>query len=906
MTPDTIRQRFLDFFEERDHRVVDSSPVVPQGDPTLLFTNAGMNQFKDLLLGNETRDYKRATSAQKCIRAGGKHNDLDEVGRDGRHLTFFEMLGNWSFGDYYKRQAIEWAWEFVLEELDLNREQLYVTVYKDDDESYDIWVDDIGIPEERIIHLGDIEEGNEENFWSMGPTGPCGPCTEIHYDLRPDEPFEFAPGYDEDRVVEIWNLVFMEFNRDETGEFHPLPMKSVDTGMGLDRVAMIKAGAENVFQTDLFSPIFQKTAELLGEPITHWEEFYESDDFSSYAVIADHIRSLAFAICDGAQFSNEGRGYVLRRILRRAVRFGRTLGFTEPFLCEVIDAVVDHYGDVYPELEAMGDEAAQLIRLEEERFFRNIDRGLDLFEEAAESAEQEGRDALTGREVFELHATYGFPPDLTEIMAEERDLGIAWSEYEELWEQHQEASKGKDVYDETAGVGDWETLHDREGSQFVGYDEDTAEGCDPRGFQDQSLRAETVITRYYRDDDGDYQILLDETPFYAESGGQVGDTGTISTKDGTVVFEVEDTQETPIGIVHFAELLEGEPSRNNLEKNVVAQVDSDHRRRAASNHTATHLLHYALRNLVSDSIFQSGSLVAPDRLRFDFSHEKPVSPEQLEEIERWVNEVIQKGVEITVHPNVERDHAVEDMGAMAIFGEKYGDRVRVIEIEDDDIDFESVELCGGTHVENTRDINVFRITRESSVAAGIRRIEAVTGREAYESFRQDSERLSETADILKTDPANLIDTARSKVDQIDELERQVDKLSQKLAHARSGALVDEAVDVDGVSVVAAQVDVATRDQLLTFADRLREQLDSGAALLGAEIDGSAALVALVTDDLVDSRGLKAGDLVGASAEHVGGGGGGRPTLAQAGGPDADGISAAIEAFEDLVRETLED
>ncbi len=904
MTPDEIRQRFLDFFDQRDHRVVDSSPVVPKGDPTLLFTNAGMNQFKDVLLGNESRDYDRATSVQKCIRAGGKHNDLDEVGKSDRHLTFFEMLGNWSFGDYYKKQAIDWAWEFVCEVLEFDRDRLYVTTYKDDDESYDYWVDEIGVPEERVIRLGDIEEGNEENFWSMGPTGPCGPCTEIHYDLHPDRPLDFAPGYDEQRIVEIWNLVFMQYDRDETGQLNRLPMQSVDTGMGLDRVAMIEAGKTNVFQTDLFTPIFERTLELLGEEAGAWSDFYARDDFNNFAVIADHIRSLTFALCDGAQFSNEGRGYVLRRILRRAVRFGRQLGFTEPFLCDIADAVVDHYSGVYPELEAMGEEAAELIRLEEERFFRNIDRGLELFEDAAERAEAEDRTQLEGQEVFDLHATYGFPPDLTEIMAEERGLEIDWAEYERLWTEHQETSRADDVYDEAAGVGEWTTIHERPGSRFVGYDNETGPNDDPFGYADQSLRTETVVTRYRDLEEGAYQILLEKTPFYAESGGQVGDRGVIEAKDGTPRFRVVDTQDAQIGIVHTAELVDGEVDDEAMDGTFLAEVDARHRRNAASNHTATHLLHYVLRDDVSESIFQSGSLVAPDRLRFDFSHDEPLAVEQLREIEDRINAMIQKGIEVVVHPHVDRERAVEEMGAMAIFGEKYGDRVRVVEITDRGVELQSVELCGGTHVENTRDLNAFRITSESGVSAGIRRIEAVTGPEAYEAAQRDRRRLRGVSEALKTDPENVVDAAEAIAGEKAALDRQVDKLSQRLAHLEAGALVDEAVEIEGVPLVAAVVEVDTRDQLRTYADRLRERFEQGVALLGAEVGGSAALVCMVGETLVDERGLAAGPLVQRAAEYVGGGGGGRPTLAQAGGPDASGLQQAIDRFSEAVRDEL--
>lgn len=887
MKPSDIRKSYLEYFEGRDHRVVESSPVVPQGDPTLLFTNAGMNQFKDLLLGNETRDYQRATSVQKCIRAGGKHNDLDEVGKDGRHLTFFEMLGNWSFGDYYKKDAIAWAWDYVLNVLELDEDRLYVTTYKDDDESYDIWVDEIGLDEERVLRLGDIEEGNEENFWSMGPTGPCGPCTEIHYDHHPEAgELVFDVGYDEDRIVEIWNLVFMEFNRDETGELNPLPMKSVDTGMGLDRVAMIKAGRDNVFQTELFTPIFEKTLALLDQQVDDWDAFYTREDFTNFAVIADHVRTVLFAVCDGAKFSNEGRGYVLRRILRRAVRYGREIGFTEPFLHEVSKAVVEHYSDIYPELEAMGSEAGELMRLEEERFFRNIDRGIELFEQAAEKAQKADRDELTGEEVFQLHATYGFPPDLTEIMAEEKGLSIDWQGYEQLWTEHQETSRGKDVHADAAGVGDWVTIYDENDSEFVGY---------------RTTEVTTSITRFRPLEDDRYQILLTKTPFYAESGGQIGDRGSLRSSDDSVVFRVIDTQKAPIGIVHTVEREKGTVDRDDtLKGEFVATVDETLRRQTMANHTATHLLHAALRDIVSDSIFQSGSLVAPDRLRFDFSHGEPLTDEQLRSIEDRVNRLIREGHDVTPHVDISRERAVDQMGAMAIFGEKYGDKVRVIEIPG-----ESVELCGGTHVENTSNINLFRITSESGVAAGIRRIEAVTEQGAYESFRNDADTLDEVAKTLKTDAHDIIKRAKALLEERAELEKQVDRLSQKLAQTESSDLVSDAADIDGVKVIASTIGADTRDQMLAYADKLRQQLDQGVVLLASEIDGKAALLCVVTDSAFKERGLKAGPLINEAAKHVDGRGGGRPTLAQAGGTNVGGLQAAVDSFEEAVRNALQ-
>lgn len=889
MNPNQIRDSFLKFFESLDHRVVASSPVVPQGDATLLFTNAGMNQFKDVLLGNEVRDYKRAASVQKCVRAGGKHNDLDEVGKDGRHLTFFEMLGNWSFGDYYKRESIEWAWRYILEVLKLEPSRLYVTIYKDDDECFDIWTKEMNVPADRILRLGDIEEGNEENFWSMGPTGPCGPCTEIHYDLYPDQgPIDWKVGYDEDRINEIWNLVFMEFNRDETGELKPLPMKSVDTGLGLDRVAAVMAGVDSVFKTELFTPIFHRTLELLGQPIpADIQEFYARPDFTDFSVIADHVRTVTFAICDGAQFSNEGRGYVLRRILRRAVRYGRSLGFQAPFLYRVADAVIAEYGNIYPELRAMGNEAAELIRLEEERFFRNLDRGIELFEAAAARVQADGKTELSGDEVFQLHATFGFPPDLTEIMAEELGLGIDWQAYEQLWRAHQATSRAKDVHADAAGVGDWVTIHEGTADQFVGY----------------STPSATALIRRFRalNTPGHYELLLSETPFYAESGGQIGDRGTLSAATGEVRFDIVDTQKTPIGIVHHARLVSGIVTPASLNGEFQAEVDTRHRDLTAANHTATHLLHAALRDIVSSSIFQAGSSVGPDKLRFDFSYAKPVTAEELEAIEERVNSQIRRRLDVLCHVDIDRDRAVQEMGAMAIFGEKYGDKVRVVQIPG-----ESTELCGGIHVANTGDIGIFRLTSESGVAAGIRRIEAVTSETAYNLYRADRSRLEEASRILKTDPGHLLERAQQLLDERAELERELDRLSQKLASSAASDFIARATDVAGVKVIAAEISVGTRDQFMAYADGLRDKLGATEAvvLLGTQLDDKAALLCLLTDSTVKNRNLKAGPLVNAAAQHIDGKGGGRPNLAQAGGARTEGLSAAIAEFTRIVQSAL--
>ncbi len=874
-----IRNSYLKFFEKLDHVVVESAPVVPQGDPTLLFTNAGMNQFKDLLLGNEVRDYKRAASVQKCIRAGGKHNDLDEVGKDGRHLTFFEMLGNWSFGDYYKKESIQWAWKYCLDVLKLDKALLYVTVHVNDQESYDMWLNDMKIDPAHLLKLGDAD-----NFWSMGPTGPCGPCTEIHIDLQPEiGPINFVEdGYDPDRVVEIWNLVFMEFNRDDEGTLNPLPMKSVDTGLGLDRVTMVKQGVSNVFHTDLFRPLLARTAELLGQKIGDWKAFYAAPEFTDFAVIADHTRTVTFSLVDGAQFANDGRGYVVRRILRRAVRHGRRLGFTGPFMFELAQTVVEEYGDIYPELKGMGSRVSEIIRLEEERFFRNIDRGMDLFEESAAEALAAGEKSLSGDRVFQLHATFGFPPDLTQIMAEERGLTIDMNSYEELWREHQETSKGKDMYADAAGVGDWQTVHDGPSSQFVGY---------------SGLEATTKIMKFRPMSDHKYELILEETPFYAESGGQVGDEGTVAC--GNLVFGVFDTQKAPIGIVHSARVLRGTVSDEALKGKAVARIDAHKRKLIQSNHTATHLLHAALRGLVSDTIFQAGSQVSSDKLRFDFSYGSGLTEEQVEAVENQVNKQIRASLIVNTHVDVPRDHAVNELGAMAIFGEKYGDSVRVIEIPG-----ESVELCGGTHVTNTSDINLFRITSESGIAAGIRRIEAVTNEAAYAAFDLDRERVKQLALMLKSDPTHLIDRATSLLEERAELNRSCERLGMRIAKLESVEILAGAEDVSGVFVISKAISVDSRDQLVTYAELLQDRAEEGVILLAAEIDDSAALICVVTNSAFKNRKLKAGDLVNLAAKFVDGRGGGRPTLAHAGGSNTAGIPDAVSNFTRLVREQL--
>jgi len=792
MNPHDLRKRFLEFFAERGHEVVPSSPVVPRHDPTLLFTNAGMNQFKEVFLGLEERDYKRAASAQKCIRAGGKHNDLDEVGRDGTHLTFFEMLGNWSFGDYYKAESIRWGWEFLTEVLGLDPDRLYVTTYKDDDESWEIWRDQIGIPESRMQRMGDIEQDDEENFWSMGPTGPCGPCTEMHYDFHPESGDGWGPEFDGLRYLEVWNHVFMEFDRADDGTLTPLPMKSVDTGMGLERIACVVEGVDSVYATGLFSGILETLASKLGLDLSV-EDILARDEVTAWRAIADHVRTITFAISEGQPFSNEGRGYVLRRILRRAARYGRELGLREPFLHELAQAVIDDFGGAYPELRAVSEQTREVIRLEEERFFRTLDRGIARFKDVAERSKDEN--LISGEDAFTLYDTYGFPLDLTEIMAEERGMDVDVEGFEEaLEEQRRRSAEAAQFYDEDEEVGPWIEVRDGNTSTFVGY-----------------ARTETPsrIMRY-RSRGERYEILLDITPFYAESGGQVGDTGTIAAENGGLRFRVLDTQRTEVGIVHLAQLEEGFVNDESMARDVVATVDAERRRRIQSNHTATHLLHAALRGLVSEDIHQAGSLVRDDKLRFDFTYPKALTSEQIERIELWVNQVVREAHELKVHVDVPREQAKE-WGAMAIFGEKYDDRVRVIEIPK-----LSMELCGGCHVANTQELLMFRVMSESAIAAGTRRIEAVTNAAALEAARDDRRLLERAADTAKVDRVEqLPERIRKLQAEKSDAAQRVDQLARRVAKAEVGALLADKRGIDGLDVVGARVDVADRKQRAT-------------------------------------------------------------------------------------------
>ena len=863
-----IREAFLRFFEGKDHVRVPSAPVVPQDDPTLYFTNAGMNQFKDVFLGLGRRDYTRAVDTQKVIRVSGKHNDLDEVGYSPWHHTFFEMLGNWSFGDYFKKEAIEWGWELITEHFGLDKERLWATVFVGDDaveadgEAEAFWYECTDLRPGRVVRLP-----AKENFWEMGATGPCGPCSEIHYylgdDLAAQDPRMLID--DTGDLVEIWNLVFIQYNRDESGALQPLPEKHVDTGMGFERMCSLLQGAESNYETDVFQPLIGRIAELTGKE-------YGGEHRVSMQVIADHVRALSFAMADGAMPSNEGRGYVLRRILRRAARYARQLDQHDPVIHQLVGTLGETMGHVFPEVTARKDHIAGVIRSEEESFGKTLDRGLDIFARFAAKGQ------ITGGDAFQLYDTYGFPLDLTELMA--REQGIPLVEQEEfdraLEAQRQRARQAtRAQFSATEGVGD--TLEEAH-SFFVGYDE-------------LEIDAQVMLTG--EDEDDRVWLVLDRTPFYAEAGGQVGDRGRIE-GDGFAV-EVEDVQKARGGIVHRGRLVAGEIGA--LTGAVVARVDSQARMDAERNHTATHLLHESLRQTLGDHVGQMGSLVAPDRLRFDFSHFAAVEPEQLREIEERVNEQIR--ADLAVSSFQEELEKAKAMGAQALFGEKYEDQVRVVRIGDF-----SLELCGGTHVRSTGEIGAFDLLSESGIAAGVRRSEALTGAGAERVAYQRRQVLADLGTRLNAAPEELADKIEALLGRNRQLERSLDELRRRVAALETSDLSSEAHDVAGVRVVARRTEAEDVPSLRAMADGLRESLGSGVGVLGADIGGKVSFIAVVTDDLIKGRGLKAGDIVRGVAQLAGGSGGGKPHLAQAGGRDPGKLDEALAQVAHIVEQQL--
>jgi len=868
------RRAFLEFFRERGHTIVPSSPLVPGNDPTLLFTNAGMVQFKDVFLGKDRRDYVRATSSQRCVRAGGKHNDLENVGYTARHHTFFEMLGNFSFGDYFKRDAIRFAWEFLTQTLKLDPARLWVTVFRDDDEAADIWLKEVGVSAARFSRMGE-----KSNFWAMGDTGPCGPCSEIFYDHGPQIPGgpPGSPDEDGDRFVEIWNLVFMQFDRSTDGTLTPLPKPSVDTGMGLERIAAVLQGVHSNYDIDLFKNLIRAAADL-----AHTTDL----ESSSLRVIADHIRACTFLIVDGVLPSNEGRGYVLRRIIRRAVRHGYKLGIEEPFFYKLVPVLEREMSSAYPELTRGRELAERVLEQEEERFAETLANGMELLEGAiarlmqSGGARQKGGAVIPGETVFKLYDTYGFPADLTADIARERGITIDQEGFDAAMEEQRRRSQEASKF----GVGDPGVTFVDARTAFQGY-----EGLESEGRVVALLKGGSPVDELRQGEEG--EVVLDRTPFYAEAGGQVGDTGTL-TKEG-LRFLVHDTLRRGAAHSHLGRVSEGKIRVGDV---VRAHVDGDRRRAVALNHTATHLLHAALRKKLGTHVQQKGSLVAPDRLRFDFSHFQPVTPAELTEIERLVNAQIRDNAPAETRL-MGYDSAVA-AGAMALFGEKYDKDVRVLRIGDF-----SMELCGGTHVQRAGDIGLFKILSESGVASGVRRIEAITGEAAIEYVEQNDALLRDVAQLLRGSREDVKDKVQDVLERVRQMEKEVRTLKDRLASGQGADLASGAVDFRGVKIVATKVDGADAGALRTAVDRLKDRLKSAVVVL-ASVEGPEKVV-LVAGVTADQTGrIKAGELAGAIAAKVGGRGGGRPDFAQAGGNNPAALDAALASVPDLVRARL--
>jgi alanyl-tRNA synthetase len=860
-----IREAFLQFFEQKGHTRVASSSLIPENDPTLLFTNAGMNQFKDCFLGLEKRAYTRATSSQKCVRAGGKHNDLENVGYTARHHTFFEMLGNFSFGDYFKRDAILYAWEFLTSEqwLNLPKDKLWVTVYATDDEAYDIWTKEGGVPEAHMVRIGDNKGAPyaSDNFWAMGDTGPCGPCSEIFYDHGP-EIWGGPPGSPEedgDRYIEIWNNVFMQFNRTVEGEMQPLPAPSVDTGMGLERISAVMQHVHANYEIDLFQNLLQASAAAIG---------CQQDDAASLKVVADHIRSCSFLIADGVVPSNEGRGYVLRRIIRRACRHGNKLGAQGVFFHSIVAALVAEMGEAFPELKSRQAHIERILKTEEEQFAKTLEQGLKILEQ--DLAGLSGKE-IPGEVVFKLYDTYGFPMDLTGDIARERGLTLDEAGFESAMQAQRERARSASQF----GM-DYNSLVkiDLE-TEFQGYDGTLGAGQVVALFRDGQ---EVDCLR-----DGDKGVVvLDKTPFYAESGGQVGDTGYLEIAGSSLRFDVRDTTKSGAAHLHQGVVASGELRNGDRVKAVV----DDHVRQATKlNHSATHLLHAALRQVLGEHVQQKGSLVDSQRLRFDFSHFEAISAQQLRDLEDMVNEQIRLNTSVAIE--VTDIETAKNKGAMALFGEKYGDRVRVLTMGEGF----SVELCGGTHVSRTGDIGLLKITSESGIAAGVRRIEAVTGAGALELVREADDQLRQIGQAVKGSRENLLDKVASLVERSRQLEKDVEQLKAKLTSAAGSDMASEVQEVGGMQVLVKRVDGQDGKALLGLVDQLKNKLGSATVLLAGELDGKVVLVAGVTKDLVGR--VKAGDLIRNAAACVGGKGGGRPDMAQGGGTDTAAIDRAL-------------
>ena len=868
-----LRRAFIQYFEQQGHRAVPSAPLIPQADPTLLFTNAGMNQFKRVFLGEETRAYNRAVTVQKCLRAGGKHNDLENVGYTRRHHTFFEMLGNFSFGDYFKEDAIRFGWEFLTSVVGLSKDRMWITIFREDDEADRLWRK-IGVSPSRIVRCGE-----KDNFWQMADTGPCGPCSELHFDQGPSVPGDATPNGEGDRVIEIWNLVFMQFNRDSAGTLNPLPKPSIDTGMGLERLTAVAQGRLSNYDSDLFAPLLAAIGTRAGAQYGAAEQADRS-----MRVIADHLRAITFLMADGVLPSNEGRGYVLRRILRRAARHGRLLGITEPFLHELTATVVEQMGEAYHELRPAAGTVAEATRGEEERFIATLDQGLPILNDMLTKVRASGQNMLSGTEIFKLYDTYGFPMDLIAEACREQDIRLDETGFEAaIEEQRTRARKTGGFEGETARPALSEVAARVGTTAFVGYEHLNSEGVV------QALLKGDRLVKDAREGD-DIEVVLDVTPFYAEGGGQAGDQGLLTGPDGRVEIR-ETTRPVPTLIVHKGVVTSGSIREG---ERLQLSVNSRTRHDAARNHTATHLVHAALRDLLGPHVKQYGSLVAPNRLRFDFAHFRPLASRDIDEIESIVNEQVRQ--DQPVQTDVMGVQEAVAGGALAFFGDKYGDQVRVVHI-----DTFSKELCGGTHCRRTGEIGLFRIVSESGVAAGVRRIECLTGSGALDSLKRLEADVRELSDLLKVAPGEVVARTRKLSEQLKEKERELAEVKLKMASTSSGDA--QAREIKGVQVHAQRTDGLDVNGMRALADQLRDKLRSGVVALGAANDGKVSLLVVVTKDLVGR--LKAGELIKEMATEVGGTGGGRPEMAQAGGKNPEGLGTALEKVFGLVQKALE-
>ncbi|MDF1688610.1 MAG: alanine--tRNA ligase [Cycloclasticus sp.] len=859
-----IRSAFLTYFEKQGHTIVPSSSLVPGNDPTLLFTNAGMVQFKDVFLGEEKRAYTKATSSQRCVRAGGKHNDLENVGYTARHHTFFEMLGNFSFGEYFKRDAIKYAWAFLVNEMGIPAEKLWVTVFDEDPEAADIWLNEVGVSSERLSRIG-----AKDNFWSMGDTGPCGPCSEIFYDHGEDVAGgpPGTPEEDGDRYVEIWNLVFMQYDRNDKGELTPLPKPSVDTGMGLERVAAVLQGVHNNYDIDLFQALIKKAAELTNTKDTQ---------HTSLRVLVDHIRSCAFLIVDGVQPSNEGRGYVLRRIIRRAIRHGYKLEMKEAFFHKLVQPLADEMGDAYPELKAKAEMVSNILLKEEQRFAETLEQGMKLLQDGTKSLKN---NLITGETAFKLYDTYGFPVDLTADYAREHNLTVDFDGFEKAMDVQRERARSSSSF--AAGQSELPDL--KLSTEFIGYEVLQADATI------QAIYKEGVEQESINDGENAY-LVLDKTPFYAESGGQVGDHGIIET--GNAAFEVSDVQKRGQAYFHLGRVSRGQFKAQQV---VSAQVDIKDRLATASNHSATHLLHAALRNVLGEHVTQKGSLVEATRLRFDFSHFEPVTRTQLQDIERLVNSQIRLNVDVETQVT-DQETAIAN-GAMALFGEKYGDKVRVLKMGNF-----STELCGGTHVNRVGDIGLMKILSETGIASGVRRIEAVAGEGALSWVEQGDELLQKITKLVKGKRESTLDKITQIQDKNKVLEKELEQLKGQLAKAASGDLVNQAVQIDGLNVLAANIEGSDGKTLRDLVDQLKDKLGNAAVVLSTVQGDKITLIAGVSKN--QTSRIKAGELVNSVALKVGGKGGGRPDMAQAGGDNPSALDAALKSVPSWVEAKL--